>query len=182
MPPSFELDDRRYLREKVVVTYEALWRGEPLDEKAWDELFFLKVNAGWIEAAIASLSAAQLRAQQPIIRRLFDECCKRLDEVTESSAVSHALETLSGMFLGLGGRRAHTHARAGRAGHDCVAPFALRAPVRARVCVDPSTTFRPTWWSCSAASTAPTPCLRRCEKGTRERSQPPARIPCLLLF
>ena len=105
---SFEsLDERRYLREKVVVTYEALWRGETLDEKAWDELLFLKVNASWIQTAVASLSGAQLRAQQPILRRLFDECCARLDEAVEPSATSHALETLGGIFLGLGCRSFH---------------------------------------------------------------------------
>ena len=105
---SFEsLDERRYLREKVVVTYEALWRGESLDAKAWDELFFLKVNASWIQTAVTLLSGTQLRAQQPILRKLFEECLARLEEAVEPSATSHALETLSGIFLGLGGRSFH---------------------------------------------------------------------------
>ncbi|KAL1529976.1 hypothetical protein AB1Y20_000903 [Prymnesium parvum] len=104
---AFELDERSYLREKVVVTYEALWRGEPLDAKAWDELFCLKVNSRWLQHALSTLSSPLLAAKRPIVRRLFAECCKRLDPAVEASSMSHALETLSGIFLGLGSRVFH---------------------------------------------------------------------------
>ena len=102
MAARFELDGRSYLREKVIATYEQLWRGEELSARAWTELFYLKVNAGWIQARIASLDVGSLHMRQPVVRRLFSECCARLGGSHEPSTRAHALETLSGLFLGLG--------------------------------------------------------------------------------
>ena len=98
----YELGDRSYLREKVVTTYEALWRGEDIGPVGWTELFCLKVNAEWIQTNIASMPADRLR---PVARRLFAECCARLGEGHDPATQCHALETLSGFFLGLGCRR-----------------------------------------------------------------------------
>jgi hypothetical protein len=98
----YELGDRSYLREKVVTTYEALWRGEDIGTSGWTELFCLKVNAEWIQTNIASMPADRLR---PVARRLFAECRVRLSEEHDPATQCHALETLSGFFLGLGCRR-----------------------------------------------------------------------------
>ena len=98
----YELGDRSYLREKVVTTYEALWRGEDIGPVGWTELFCLKVNAEWIQTNIASMPADRLRL---VARRLFAECYARLGEEHDPATQCHALETLSGFFLGLGCRR-----------------------------------------------------------------------------
>ena len=105
MVQRYELGDRSYLREKVVTTYEALWRGEDIGPSGWTELFCLKVNAEWIQTNIASMPADRLR---PVARRLFAECRVRLSEEHDPATQCHALETLSGFFLGLGCRRGAT--------------------------------------------------------------------------
>ena len=102
MVRRYELGERSYLREKVVTTYEALWRGEDIGASGWTELFCLKVNAEWIQTNVASMPADRLR---PVARRLFAECRVRLGEEHEPATQCHALETLSGFFLGLGCRR-----------------------------------------------------------------------------
>lgn len=104
---DFELDDRRYLREKVVATYEKMWRGDELSPNDWSELLCLKVNAGWLQSAVGRAPAEQLVLRRPVVRQLFKECCAKIcAEGEDASVVSHALETLSGVLLGLGDRRA----------------------------------------------------------------------------
>ena len=111
MVRRYELGERSYLREKVVTTYEALWRGEDIGASGWTELFCLKVNAEWIQTNVASMPADRLR---PVARRLFAECRVRLGEEHEPATQCHALETLSGFFLGLGCRQGRgARARAG---------------------------------------------------------------------
>lgn len=120
--PRYELGDRSYLREKVVTTYEALWRGEDIGPQGWTELFFLKVNAAWIQTNIATMPTDKLR---PVARRLFAECRVRLGAQHDPAVQCHALETLSGFFLGLGCRRAWPLLRRGVL---CIRPH--RSPAR----------------------------------------------------
>ena len=100
--------DRAFLREKVVTIYDALWRGE-LQQTDWVGLFHLKVNAKWLQVQIASAPAADLLhgARKPVVRRLVAECLSRLDEGTAADVQCHAMETLSGIFLGVGCRTFH---------------------------------------------------------------------------
>jgi hypothetical protein len=111
-PPAkqtFELADRSYLREKVVGVYEQLWvQRVELDDRGWSELFYLKVNAAWLQEHIASLSAAELRRATPVVRALFGKCVARLGPEHEAVTRGHALETASGVLLGLGGRSFHS--------------------------------------------------------------------------
>ncbi|EOD39182.1 hypothetical protein EMIHUDRAFT_223662 [Emiliania huxleyi CCMP1516] len=108
---KFELDDRSYLREKVIEVYEKLWlRGAPLDASGWAELFFLKPNAAWLQSYLGSLTAARLRASTPTVRALWAECAARLGHEHEPSVRGHALETMSGILLGLGGVPLHSFA------------------------------------------------------------------------
>ena len=104
---SFDLGERSYLREKVVSTYEGLWQGLDPGERGWTELFYLKVNASWLQDQISALSTEGLRQRAPMIRRLFSESCARLTPEHDASTQSHALETLGGLFLGLGCRTFH---------------------------------------------------------------------------
>ena len=98
---AYELDDRSYLREKVITAYETVWRGDDIGARGWSELFLLKANAAWIQSHIATMPADKLR---PVARRLFAECRARLNGQHDPSVQCHALETLSGLFLGLGCR------------------------------------------------------------------------------
>ena len=100
-----ELDERRYLKEKVVAAYEALWRGE--EAFADGGFFHLKVNASWLQAHIAALPQAEMATGRAVLRRLFVECCSRLSPDFEASVQSHAMETLAGVFLGIGCRTFH---------------------------------------------------------------------------
>ena len=102
---DFTLGDRRYLKEKVVGQYERLWRGEDVD---FNELLLLKANAQWLTAHIGSAPTAELfGSRKPVVRKLFAECCQRVDDAVTADVQSHALETLSGLFLGLGSRSFH---------------------------------------------------------------------------
>jgi hypothetical protein len=106
---SFELADRSYLREKVVGVYEQLWlQRVELDDRGWSELFYLKVNAVWLQEHIASLPVAELRRATPVVRALFGQCVARLGPEHEATTRGHALETASGVLLGLGGRTFHS--------------------------------------------------------------------------
>ena len=99
------LGDRRYLKEKVVASYERLWRNEGVDFK---ELFLLKVNARWLQEHVAAAPMAELfGARKPVVRAIFAECCMRLDDSASADVQSHAMETLSGLFLGVGSRTFH---------------------------------------------------------------------------
>lgn len=104
-PDAFTLGDRRYLKEKVVSTYERFWRGDDVDFK---ELFQLKANAQWLQTNIATAETSELLGRhKPIVRKLFAECCARLEEVVTADVQCHAMETLSGLFLGVGSRTFH---------------------------------------------------------------------------
>ena len=71
---------RRYLKEKVVATYEAVWRGDDLSSSGGiGALFDLKANAVWLQAKVATASSAELSAHKPVVRQLFAECCARLE-------------------------------------------------------------------------------------------------------
>ena len=102
-----ELEGRSYLKLKVVVTYEKLWRGDELSAREWTELFHLKVNAPWLQAHLSKMDAKTLCTHRPVVRRLFAECCARLGTSHEPTTRSHAIETLSGLLLGLGSVRFH---------------------------------------------------------------------------
>ena len=102
---SYTLGDRRYLKQKVVASYERLWRGEDADMK---ELFLLKANAHWLQSQIAGAPAKELfGVRKSTVRKLFAECCARLNETSGLDVQSHAMETLSGLFLGIGSRTFH---------------------------------------------------------------------------
>ena len=73
-----EVGDRRYLREKIVSTYESLWAGAQLDDRSWDELFQLKVRADVLQQQVSSLPPSTLRNHRTTFRRLFAECCRRM--------------------------------------------------------------------------------------------------------
>ena len=104
-PNKFTLGERSYLKEKIVTAYERLWRGEDVDFK---EIFLLKVNSQWIQARITNPTTSDLfSVHKPVVRRLFAECCERLDDAAPVDVQSHAMETLSGLFLGLGSRTFH---------------------------------------------------------------------------
>ena len=102
-----EVGDRRYLREKIVSTYESLWAGAQLDDRSWDELFQLKVRADVLQQQVSSLPPSTLRNHHTTFRRLFAECCRRMGAQHEPSTQSHAMETLGGLLLGLGCRPFH---------------------------------------------------------------------------
>jgi hypothetical protein len=107
-PPTdpFALGDRQYLKEKVVATYERLWN-DP-DAISYKELFALKVNAAWLQSKVATATSAELfGVRKPAVRRLFAECCTRIDESHTADIQCHAMETLSGLFLGVGSRSFH---------------------------------------------------------------------------
>ena len=108
-PPAdtYALGERRYLREKVVSIYESIWdHNEAVD---WTNLFNLKVNAAWLQEHIAAAPAVELLStRKPAVRRLFNECLVRIPEGSHSIDVRcHALETLSGVFLGIGCHNFH---------------------------------------------------------------------------
>ena len=104
-PDAFSLGDRRYLKEKIVTSYERLWRGDDVD---FNEIFLLKANSHWLQHHIGSTTNDDLfGARKPVVRRIFSECCQRFDDSRPPDVQSHAMETLSGIFLGLGGRTFH---------------------------------------------------------------------------
>ena len=100
--------DRAFMREKVVSIYDAIWRGE-LEKTDWIGLFHLKVNATWLQVQIGTAPASELLqgARKAVVRRLFAECLARLAEGTPADVMCHAMETLSGIFLGIGSRSFH---------------------------------------------------------------------------
>ena len=100
--------DRAFMREKVVTIYDALWRGE-LQQTDWVGLFHLKVNAKWLQVQITTAPAAELihGSRKPVVRRLVSECLSRLGEGTAADVQCHSMETLSGIFLGIGCRTFH---------------------------------------------------------------------------
>ena len=99
---KYTLNDRLTLKEKVVSEYEMLWSRGDLPNFA--NLFALKVNAIWLQDHVGSCTAAELVQRQPAIRKLFAACCARLGEDHPADVQSHAMETLSGIFLGIGCR------------------------------------------------------------------------------
>ena len=105
--PQWTLQDRRYLREKVVVLYEQLWSGDPAAVD-FTQLLNLKVNASWLQSHIASAPTAELMGpKKRAVRVLFAECCDRLVDAFAIDVQCHAMETLSGLFLGVGCRTFH---------------------------------------------------------------------------
>ena len=106
LAPAWTLQERRYLREKVVVAYEQLWSGAGAD---FNQLFLLKVNASWLQTHIASAPISELLgARKATIRTLFAECCVRLSGAQHAADVQcHAMETLAALFLGVGCRSFH---------------------------------------------------------------------------
>ena len=106
--PKYALGDRRYLIEKVVVSYEKLWAGD-IDAVDFKELFLLKANAQWLSSHVAAATTVDLlTTKKPVVRRIFTECCARLvDDSAAADVQCHAMETVSGLFLGLGSRTFH---------------------------------------------------------------------------
>ena len=105
MSEEYSVAGRRFLKEKVVTSYEKLWAGQEIN---YPELFLLKAHAQWLHSHIASEPASQLLGpRKPIVRRLFAECCDSVSEEATADVQSHAMETLAGIFLGVGSRSFH---------------------------------------------------------------------------
>ncbi|KAJ1636904.1 hypothetical protein T492DRAFT_957007 [Pavlovales sp. CCMP2436] len=106
---DWELGNRRYIREKVVASYEQIF-SEPAGRSAyasppdevWSTLFLLKVNRLWLRQQIIGMTEEQIMGpRKALFRDVFARCISHL-ESEDTEACAHALETLGAVLSTLG--------------------------------------------------------------------------------
>mmetsp|Transcript_25216 Transcript_25216/g.68300 ORF Transcript_25216/g.68300 Transcript_25216/m.68300 type:complete len:711 (-) Transcript_25216:237-2369(-) len=107
--PEWELGQRRYIREKVVTLYEAVFQDsmstgayQTPSEAVWRELFVLKVNHHWLRQCVLAVSEDDILGPR---KALFRDVFARSMSVLHSDdpvCSGHALQTFSAVLGALG--------------------------------------------------------------------------------
>ncbi|GAB6024992.1 hypothetical protein CHUAL_010085 [Chamberlinius hualienensis] len=94
---------RKQLKEKVVLIYEAFFKGEDTslgNPNFWDEFFLLKPNTSYLLTQFEKLNGDQLLALKDNINSLFYHCVKVLKEENHIR-VANGLQTLGALVRGV---------------------------------------------------------------------------------
>lgn len=107
LQPTWELGNRRYIREKVISLYELIFAeshgvyASPA-ESVWRELFLLKVNRLWLRQCVQAMPEEHIMGpRKPLFRDIFSRCIAKLKS-EDAEVAAHALETLGGVLTALG--------------------------------------------------------------------------------
>lgn len=105
--PSWELGNRRYIREKVISLYEVVFaegRGAYISpaDNVWRELFLLKVNRLWLRQCVLAMPEEQIMGpRKPLFRDIFSRCIAQLKS-EDAQVAAHGLEMLGAVLSALG--------------------------------------------------------------------------------